>query len=50
MGDHAVRAGALSYDTAVASWTNGSHWHMAQILLRRNVLLRGFFLAGTGCN
>eukprot|EP00439_Symbiodinium_sp_Y106_P082577 s377_g22.t1 len=35
MGDHAVRAGALSYDTAVASWTNGSHWHMAQILLRR---------------
>ena len=42
MGDHAVRAGALSYDAAVASWTHGSHWHMAHILLRRRAQALGF--------
>ncbi|CAE7836514.1 EMB2076 [Symbiodinium microadriaticum] len=47
MGDHAVRAGALSYDAAVASWTHGSHWHMAHILLRRMTSRRVTVLPAT---
>ncbi|CAE7320348.1 unnamed protein product [Symbiodinium natans] len=40
IAEHAVRAGSLSYDAAVASFTQGHHWQRAEMLLWRRCSLR----------